>query len=1713
MSEGKPLDGREALGADAESVDESALITARGEDVFAALSETDLERELSAWDEEFDSLVDGAKSADNAAISMDDVSDDASTLEVDLERLTMAQLARLGEVERESLFGESTAVDAEAIDEEDIVNEVPGVAEVAAAADVAAVVEVPAAIDVVAVADVRADVATALAELGAPLPLEAGDDDDDFYAELEIETEAYALSGEWSTHVITREGGATGLATAVRPEPCGTAPAPLPTPAVVPVPVAEAAQLVPSPSLADEELLPAVSRRRTTQMPPGAGAGLTYLGSKPIAPPVRRRVRDALPRLVLDDLGAVPKTLAHPACDLEEDAARLLMTYEQELSHSADPARVLLLRGEAGRLALRVGDAERAKLHFESSLLRDPNSLVALRGLRAVARVMGQWREAVAYCEAELELVSAQERAAVAMLRIYYLIVSGEQDLARVAVGEFVEEHPGDVAAALLEAELAFVDGRADELFAVLGRVSQSTVDLPLAAWARKLAACGTLDAQPARALAALSTAASSAEQGDPGAALLRIEAAALLGDHARVVEELRRLAEISAGSDPTFAAALACHAAELASRHVSTAAQQTMAAMALALAPASPFVANCAAALIGSAGAETTVTQAVYALAALDDPRHRAYVAQLALRAGIASSSDADATHVGPLSQHTEPIAPRWSTQLGSEQQAALAFWQGAPEVLGKGDAAYDALQRHRGGATDLPLGEPRSYASWLGAIAKLGAGPAASSHRQLWEAIHDEAATASWSLWWQRARAVVWLERDGQVATRERTSLTAQAAPYARMLQVAAGAADSPARPRTVLADAGGQDGFVVALRAADEALRAGDPTTTFASLARALAGRPGHPFALATLAHAAALADGTQVALPVVAEVRRHAEGFAGANAGPAFELLAEVLIEIVRDPVGALAAHEAAILAKSASHASWRGVEVAYLVAGRGGDAWLLRQEMLKEAGLGDDGTAVLLDTIAMGERDNKPDAEMLPLYRQIAAIADITQPGTGRALLLLESMLRRQGSSRELADISVRISQVFGGEPMLGAAFLTRSAETLLDLGEYQLATAHFRNALATVPLYRAAATGWLRAAILQGNWDDAGEAARCEAVAVRDAVAAAHAWHLAAVIEMDRKAAPDLSAAHKLLRAAYAHAPRNRDVGVRLMAILAAQGDDDKRAAFWAEHVAHEQNPAMVATLHRELARHHDGLAQPEARLQATAHWEALRAIAPNDLEALRRLTDIYWAGEQLDDCAKILAVRVRVEVEPHTRAQLFRRLGELYTTARPDAVLALRAWREALVFAPSDVHVLEQIAVAAQAAGDPSIGLAACERWLKASPSPLMQARCLRYMGQLLLAAGDPKRAERALVAALDRNPTDAEALAALVGYFDQRGDAGAAKVRLDRVAHALRNLALTQPTVAGLLALARVHQAREGVGAEGAWLEAAFARQLVGYFEGGDAAPVEDTSVGLVPELLPTLFPQGMSGELRHIFSASGDRLAKHIGTDLRVFGVSRGDRLTSQDPAAQRLGDAAERGGFAEVDIYVSDTLPLACIPVLTSPLVLIVGRQLLSQPRQLRAAAAAALFLAQTKLALAMTLAPEPFSQLLASLLHVFQDVVVGGHEARAIERESQKLRRLLPSALLAELRPFGLAIDPSICAGTGFRDQALVAAYRAALLACGDLGAVVDVMLGGRPADPLTALANPAVREVVRFALSDDVAQFGAAIGRATKMTIPPPLVG
>ena len=74
--------------------------------------------------------------------------------------------------------------------------------------------------------------------------------------------------------------------------------------------------------------------------------------------------------------------------------------------------------------------------------------------------------------------------------------------------------------------------------------------------------------------------------------------------------------------------------------------------------------------------------------------------------------------------------------------------------------------------------------------------------------------------------------------------------------------------------------------------------------------------------------------------------------------------------------------------------------------------------------------------------------------------------------------------------------------------------------------------------------------------------------------------------------------------------------------------------------------------------------------------------------------------------------------------------------------------------------------------------------------------------------------------------------------------------------------------------------------------------------------------------PEADEVLFPRGVQLELRQIFQLLGDRIAKHVGVNLRPYGVTRGDRLRAKDNPIAAVAQSVATGlGFGEIDVYIS------------------------------------------------------------------------------------------------------------------------------------------------------------------------------------------------
>jgi hypothetical protein len=239
----------------------------------------------------------------------------------------------------------------------------------------------------------------------------------------------------------------------IGPKPTSTASSP---------PMRTMLEFVPQPTPVPLPAQPPRSTRLATPMP-----------IDPDAPP------ELEPTLDVETVGRTwPEQVAPLAtATLDEASAQALLVYEREIATVDDSAGSVALRIEAGRLCERLTDFERARGHYDAALMSDPRATPALRGLRRLARTSGDLAEAIRHLDAEISVAGALERRPLGHYRVDLMMASNEQDLARVAAGELLDQAPSDVRALLAQLELAFLDGRADEFGVALEQLARAVSD------------------------------------------------------------------------------------------------------------------------------------------------------------------------------------------------------------------------------------------------------------------------------------------------------------------------------------------------------------------------------------------------------------------------------------------------------------------------------------------------------------------------------------------------------------------------------------------------------------------------------------------------------------------------------------------------------------------------------------------------------------------------------------------------------------------------------------------------------------------------------------------------------------------------------------------------------------------------------------------------------------------------------------------------------------------------------------------------------------------------------------------------------------------------------------------------------------------------------------------------------------------------------------
>ncbi|MBP6845036.1 MAG: hypothetical protein KA201_14895 [Kofleriaceae bacterium] len=1561
-----------------------------------------------------------------------------------------------------------------------------------------------------------------------------------------------------------------------------------------------------------------------------------------------------LPTLELDAVRLPEHVDPTAGFDLGEAAAHGILRLEQELELIDEPRAQAVLRIEAGRLYERLGDVDRARASYDAALLADPRATAALRGLRRIARGAGDVAEATTHLDAELGIAGPLERRALALHRVDLLMAASEQDLARVAVGELIDEAKSDVRAQLAQLELAFLDGRADELDEALERLGAVLADGGLraavdvarghlrdrsgdragaaASFARAIGADGA-------ALAAHVGLLRDSDGGDAAAALAArvpagaTQAALLLEAAQRGHADSLAAAAALAPDDPTvqaayLAAAMAGgaptdEAIAMAARASDPALLRAASLWAAARVAADPARAAQAVglyqAVLGCEPADELATAAlVDARLAAGDPAGAAE--QLILRLAAEAGDELDRVRAAtlfaaagqldralPLVPAAEAVdspaaADAWADVLGAGGQVDRRG-ELLAAIAARSDERVDARTWARKAATaldraarpDEPATMLRALEAW-GQVAELGAdaelahpramvlaaatgdaaliathwgraqaaaeSPAAAATIALarariaagdgapWaaqdELLHEVPATDPRRLAATAALAgTAGLWTDVVLAYEDRAGALPTGSPEALILRYrAAGLAldrandgarastllatiadeqpglgfvhdalatarrrlgDAAPPPRATRVDGNRADGFARLVRDAEQLAEQGDGLGALALLTKALELRPHDPLAGEPLVRvAAAVREAGPITAAALAELRMAEDAGDHRGAADAYEALARVDAGLRDDRASALMSIEAAAAADPARLALVRELERAYAAAGRWADLVALRERQLAGEPVGADRVALAADRALLLERLDRPEDELRAAYQEILAQA----PRTRRALFQLESLVRRGGSSPELAALEDAIAAYFESDPRTRSAFLTRGGETLSDLGKIDDAIAHFREANELRGGYPAALEGWRDAALRGQLWADLADAAGKEAAltdphSAEGAATRARLWHLAGVALMDRALASER--AIDAFRATLAADPQHTDAFVRLRLLLDEQGEHEALAQLLEDRLTVETDSVERVALHRAIAE----LARNflEDRDRAKYHYRAIVDRAPSDLRAIAALSDIAWEQGAWGEAADALLARARLERDPGMQRNIHFRLGMIYADRLPDPPAAIRAFQRVLAHDPDDEAALERLADLGIATAEWRMALGACERLVKNETVPARKVAHLHRVGRIFAEGfADRRKAERAYQLAVDAAPDSDVALAALIKFYEAAGDAASIRVHLGMVAAAMRQRIAGNLEGSAFRVLARVARARHDAGVPG---QAAVHKNAVDVARllGADAEQGPATApvaiAGLMrPEADELLWPAAVSSGLRQMMTLLGDRLAKHVGIDLRPYGVTRGDRLRAKDsPVAAAAQEVAEGLGLGEIDVYVSTKQPYAMVAEPTSPLSLVIGSAIADGNRlaAVRFAATGALRLATAHLSILARLPEEELGVLVVALLRLFQpDLPYLAVDNEQVGLQIQRLRRLIPSGLSSELRPYALSID-----GHAFDHRELhrgleTAAHRAGLVAAGGAAAPIALLLARTGAADLAAGGrDPAVTALVQYAVSEDFAALAA----------------
>jgi hypothetical protein len=112
-------------------------------------------------------------------------------------------------------------------------------------------------------------------------------------------------------------------------------------------------------------------------------------------------------------------------------------------------------------------------------------------------------------------------------------------------------------------------------------------------------------------------------------------------------------------------------------------------------------------------------------------------------------------------------------------------------------------------------------------------------------------------------------------------------------------------------------------------------------------------------------------------------------------------------------------------------------------------------------------------------------------------------------------------------------------------------------------------------------------------------------------------------------------------------------------------------------------------------------------------------------------------------------------------------------------------------------------------------------------------------------------------------------------------------------------------------------------------------------------------------------------------------------------------------------------------------------------------------------------------------------------LVVALLRLFHPEFAGGSVDQAqVAAQVQKLKRLIPTSLVNELRPFALSLDGSRLDPVALSTDLRAAGLRAGVVATQSVVPALELIAAG--GDAATALGHPMAADLLKFALGEDL---------------------